>query len=167
MINTIKRVALICCLLQPAILIAEESATDAADSANLPCAGKTTVAIENNALTVEIAKDPRDRHFGLMFREALGADCGMLYLYENSQRRIFTMRNTAMPLDVAFITADGIVTELATMDIDDGLYASSTEARYVLEVNAGWFQENNLQPGSQISFNTGDALQPLSSLADY
>ena len=172
MINTMKRVALICCLLQPAVLLAEENASDDAATetnieAALPCMGTTKVDIADKSLTVELAKDLRARRLGLMFREGLGADCGMLYLFKDTQRRMFSMRNTAMPLDIAFISPTGIISELATMEIGNSNYQSAAEVMYVLEVNAGWFEENNLQPGSRMSFKMDDAMQPLSSLVNY
>lgn len=166
MINTFKRVALICCLLQPAALLAVEDGASTAANANLPCEGATEVDIAGKTLTVELANDQLTRSYGLRFREGLGYDCGMLYVFKNNQRRVFTMNHTEMPLDIAFITAGGVIAELATMTTGAVRYTSSSQAMYVLEVNAGWFEENNLQPGSQIGFKQGTALQPLASLND-
>lgn len=147
--------ALICFLIQPNISSAEAE----------PCKGSSVLDIANNSLTVEVAGDERSRRYGLMFRKTMGENCGMLFVYQNNRPRTFTMRNTLIALDIAFITEDGTISEVKTMQPGVDHYQSTVDATYALEVNAGWFEKNNLAVGTQIKFKTGEALQPLSSLS--
>lgn len=153
--QTLVYVALVCLLIQPTASMAESE----------PCKGSSMLDIETKSLTVEVAGDERSRRYGLMFRKSIGENCGMLFVFPNNRPRIFTMRNTLFPLDIAFITKDGTIAEVKTMQPGVDRYPSSVDVVYALEVNAGWFEKNNLAAGNQIMFKTGDNLKPLSSLA--
>jgi uncharacterized membrane protein (UPF0127 family) len=110
---------------------------------------------EKVGLNVEIAKTPSDREKGLMFRKSLGESDGMLFVFENEEYLSFWMKNTFIPLDIAYINKKGIINEIyymAPVDISK-IYNSINPAKYALEVNAGWFNKNKIKIGSKIDFN--------------
>ena len=108
---------------------------------------------------VELARTPDERRRGLMYREHLPADQGMLFLFERSQQLSFWMRNTYIPLDMIFITEEmavlGIV-ENAEPRTDDSRSVPGL-SRYVLEVNAGFSRKHGLRPATPVRFDGVDA----------
>lgn len=114
---------------------------------------------ENNIyLTVEIADSPEKRAKGLMFRETLDVNSGMLFTFDNSQRRAFWMKNTYIPLDIYFINEDKTILEIIHVDPcgqeECPQYLSKdTNVQYVLETNKGFAQEHEIFPGATITLN--------------
>lgn len=103
-------------------------------------------------LLTEIASSGEQRYMGLSFREGLGENAGMLFVYPEERPLTFTMRNTRIPLSIAFITEDLVVEEIIDMDVGPGqLFPSAQPARYALEVNQGWFERNGVEPGDEIT----------------
>lgn len=106
-------------------------------------------------VSVEIADDPFERADGLMYRESLAADAGMLFVFGDERVRSFWMKNTLIPLDMLFVAAD-----LTIVDIVEGalpceadpcpLYTSSAPARYGLEVNAGFVRDHGIRVGDAV-----------------
>jgi uncharacterized membrane protein (UPF0127 family) len=105
-------------------------------------------------IKAEIADTDETRSRGLMFRERMDADRGMLFVFEKSRTRSFWMKNTCIPLDIAYINENGIINEIYTMKpLDYSItYNSIKPAMFALEVNAGWFKKNNISAGSKIEF---------------
>lgn len=151
-----KLVLFVCLLATSFIAIADEH----------QCKGMDTLKIAEKPVTVEIALDERSRRYGLMFRSKLGDNCGMLFVFENNGVRTFTMRNTLIPLDIAFIDENGVIAEILTMQPGVARYPSAVQSRYALEVNEGWFETNNLAVGSTVNFIKDEELLPLSSVAN-
>ncbi|NUM67369.1 DUF192 domain-containing protein [candidate division KSB1 bacterium] len=91
---------------------------------------------------------------GLMFREQLPEDQGMLFVFEMSRIQSFWMRNTFIPLDIAFIASDGKIVDIQHMaPLDESKsYISAAPALYVLEVNAGWFERHGVKVGAMVRF---------------
>jgi uncharacterized membrane protein (UPF0127 family) len=113
-----------------------------------------TSAGARHAVTVELARTPEEQAQGLMWRRSLPADAGMLFVFEQSDRHAFWMRNTLIPLDLIFVGDDGRVVgiveraePLTTAPRDPGV-----PARYVLEVNGGWAAARGVRPGDRIRF---------------
>ena len=107
-------------------------------------------------LPVEIAKDARAHAQGLMGRERLGENAGMLFVYEGDARRFFWMKNTRIPLSLAFIDKSGEVLEIIHLQPHKpGMrvpsYRSRNKVRRVLEVNQGWFLRNGFGLGARVS----------------
>lgn len=106
------------------------------------------------AVTVELAATPERRNFGLMYRKELGADAGMLFLFERPQHLTFWMKNTVLPLDMLFIGADhrvvGIVKNAVPFTTTPR--AIDGESQYVLEVNAGFSDRHGVRDGDAVSF---------------
>jgi hypothetical protein len=119
-----------------------------------PRAGLQRIIIAEAPLLVETAQTDADRQRGLMFRERLPADQGMLFVFPVSQIQSFWMRNTFIPLDIAFISSAGVIVDIQYMKpVDESiLYTSRAPALYALEVNAGWFAKHDIQVGAQVKF---------------
>jgi hypothetical protein len=105
---------------------------------------------------VEVASTPEARATGLMGRDALPADTGMLFVYPAERPAHFWMRNCRSPLAAAFLDGTGRVLNVAEMAADDGSpddalprYASAGPALYVLEMESGWFARKGIRPGDR------------------
>lgn len=103
---------------------------------------------------VEVANTDPLRQRGLMYRETLGADSGMIFVFDRSEHLVFWMHNTLVPLDMIFITSEmrvlGVV-ENATPQTDDGREVPG-ESKYVLEVNGGFARRNGIGAGTLVRF---------------
>ena len=105
----------------------------------------------NIPLKLEIPVTLTEFKLGLMFRESLDEDCGMLFVFEESSEKSFHMNHTQIPLDIAFINASGIVESIKELQpLNPVPVYSDAEVLYALEVNRGWFTENNVNIGDQI-----------------
>lgn len=104
-------------------------------------------------IMVEIADDEGERAKGLMFRESLPEDEGMLFVYESERPLGFWMRNTLIPLDVAYVDSQGRIVDIQTMEPrDETTHWSASDAQYALEMNAGWFEANGVRVGDLVEF---------------
>ena len=116
----------------------------------------TTLNIINSSgerieVEVEIADDDTERQRGLMGRTELDEDSGMLFVYEAEQPRSFWMKDTLLPLSIAYIAADGHIVDIQDMQpLDETSYPSAEPARYALEVNQGFFTERGIQVGDRL-----------------
>ena len=105
----------------------------------------------NIPLKLEIPVTLTEFKLGLMFRESLDEDCGMLFVFSESSEKSFHMNHTQIPLDIAFINASGIVESIKELQpLNPVPVYSDAEVLYALEVNRGWFTENNVNIGDQI-----------------
>lgn len=104
------------------------------------------------AFAVEIAKTPAERARGLMFRERLAPDAGMLFLYAADQPVAMWMKNTVIPLDMLFIARNGRIVKIAerTVPLSETLIGSSGAVAAVLEVNGGTAKRLGLRPGDRV-----------------
>lgn len=103
-------------------------------------------------LQAEIADTEPLRRKGLMHRKELPGDRGMLFVFEKPAHQNFWMKNTSIPLSIAYISASGVINEIYDMKpLDTSVtYPSARPARYALEVNRGWFEKNNITRGCSI-----------------
>jgi len=112
---------------------------------------KEEVSYFDLPLEVEIPSNLRDFNKGLMFRESLENNKGMLFIFERVGRYSFYMKNTTIPLDVAFVTEDGIIDSIKELEPNDETpVASEGEVIFAIEVNRGWFAENNVEVGDEL-----------------
>jgi len=96
----------------------------------------------------EIAQTAEERSQGLMFRKSLNDGDGMLFVFERDEVLSFWMKNTYIPLSIAFITSDGRIIEIKDMyPHDENPVVSSRSARYALEVPQGWFSRAGVRAG--------------------
>jgi len=108
-------------------------------------------------LHVEIPTNIRDFNLGLMFRESLDKNSGMLFVFEEVAQQSFHMRETKIPLDIAFIREDGIIESIKQLEpFDESAVYSNGKVFCALEVNRGWFEENNVEVGDQIEIEEGE-----------
>jgi uncharacterized protein len=112
----------------------------------------TTLTIGEVSISVEVADSPEERHNGLMFRDELGADAGMLFVYPDPQPRSFWMENTTIPLSIAYLDDKGTILNIEDMRplTRDGV-RSAGPALYALEVNRGWFESHQVKPGQAVT----------------
>ena len=102
-------------------------------------------------LQIEIPTNIRDFNLGLMFRESLDQNSGMLFIFDEVAQQSFHMTETRIPLDIAFITEDGIIESIKELEpFDESPVYSDGEVLCALEVNRGWFIENNIEVGDHI-----------------
>ena len=106
----------------------------------------------NNLLSnIEVASNPNDRRKGLMFRKSLPEDHGMFFVWEYRKRQCMWMRNTYIPLNVAYIDTKGKILEIYEMlPLSEDSICSKKRVKYALEVNLDWFKRNNVKVGDQI-----------------
>tara|TARA_B100000614_G_scaffold230551_1_gene223899 strand:+ start:254 stop:703 length:450 start_codon:yes stop_codon:yes gene_type:complete len=109
------------------------------------------IKINNLLSNIEVASNPNDRRKGLMFRKSLPEDHGMFFVWEYRKRQCMWMRNTYIPLNVAYIDTKGKILEIYEMlPLSEDSICSKKRVKYALEVNLDWFKRNNLQVGDQI-----------------
>lgn len=104
-----------------------------------------------HVIRAEVAATPSERSKGLMFRQALGPNQGMVFLFDEDDRQCMWMKNTLIPLSVAFIGPDGKVInveEMAAQTEDN--HCAAKPARYALEMSAGWFAKHGIKAGAPI-----------------
>jgi len=106
-------------------------------------------------IAAEIAATPEARAQGLMHRAKFPESAGMLFVYKSSARREFWMKNTLVPLSIAFMSQDFKILEILHMVPPKGTdnppsYYSKDPARYALEVNRGWFKRNGFGVGAKV-----------------
>ena len=102
-------------------------------------------------IQAEVAQTPDERATGLMFRETMGANEGMLFVFEQPATQCFWMKNTLLPLSIAFLADDGTVVNIEHMQpksLDS--HCSKKPVRYVLEMNEGWFAKRGVKAGSRL-----------------
>ena len=105
----------------------------------------------DKTLTVEVAATPASRSQGLMFRESLPDDHGMLFIWPREQRSAMWMKNTPIPLSVAFIDREFRILNIADMEpFSTRAHASSAPALFALEVPSGWFGRNGIAAGDAL-----------------
>jgi uncharacterized protein len=102
-------------------------------------------------IQAELAQTPDERSIGLMFRKSMGANEGMLFAFEQPATQCFWMKNTLLPLDIAFVAADGTVVNIDAMKPQTlESHCSIKPVPFVLEMNVGWFAKRGIKAGSKL-----------------
>ena len=114
-------------------------------------------------LVAEVARKPNEIATGLMFRTNLASNEAMFFLLPVPQRAEFYMRKTLIPLSCGYIDDDGVLQEIHDMRPKDetSIASASTNIRFVLEVNRGWFEANHMQPGVLVRTEKGQLTELL------
>ncbi len=106
---------------------------------------------EGVELTVELAQTAAERSRGLMGREELPDNRGMLFVFPQDTETAFWMKNTLIPLSIAFIAEDGAILDVQDMEaLSEELHRSPQPYRYALEVNQDWFREHGFEMGDRV-----------------
>jgi uncharacterized membrane protein (UPF0127 family) len=131
---------------------AAKTASEPAQPSKLRTVSILTASGEEVRVRVEIADDVSEQARGLMYRTSLAENRGMLFVYRGEEQRSFYMKNTLIPLSIAFIDSEGRIVDIQDMKpLDDDLphYVSAKPAQYGLEVNQGFFEERGVKVGDR------------------
>jgi uncharacterized membrane protein (UPF0127 family) len=111
----------------------------------------TSLKLGSHEIFVEVANKETTRETGLMFRHEMDWDNGMLFVFDDSAQRYFWMKNTLIPLSIAFIDEKGIILNILEMPPQtEQTFPSNGPAKFALEMNAGWYTQNGLKPGDRV-----------------
>ena len=134
------------CLLFILLVVAfyyTRSTTEGKELYQLKVAGKV--------ITVELARTPSERGLGLMYRRQLPEDYGMLFVFPEEDYLTFWMKNTHIPLSIAFISTEGTITQIESMEpLSLSSHDSKEKAKYALEMLEGWFERHNVKVGDKV-----------------
>lgn len=110
-----------------------------------------TLQVGNTSYRVEVARTMEERAKGLMFRGRLKPKTGMLFIFPRDQKLSFWMKDTKVPLSIAFISKEGIIKEIAHMNpLSRKNVVSTYSVRYALEVNQGEFEKLGIKEGDRV-----------------
>lgn len=102
-------------------------------------------------ISAEVAQTPAERQIGLMHRRTMPVNDGMLFIFEAAQLHCFWMKNTWLPLSIAFLADDGRIVNIEDMRANtEESHCPKAKIRYALEMNQGWFAKRGLKPGMKI-----------------
>ena len=102
-------------------------------------------------IVAEIARTPAQQQTGMMFRTDMAAHEGMLFVFDDVAPRCFWMRNTLIPLAIAFIADDGTIVNIAEMSArSDQSHCAQKPVRFALEMNQGWFSKRGIKDGFKL-----------------
>ncbi|WP_018953357.1 DUF192 domain-containing protein [Thioalkalivibrio sulfidiphilus] len=119
----------------------------------LPQTGLAVIELRigERSLTAEVADTEATRRHGLMFRESLPENHGMLFVWDEPARYAMWMFNTPLPLSVAFIDAEGRIANIAHMQPHSTrVHEAVREVRYALEMEQGWFERHSIGAGDRV-----------------
>jgi len=122
----------------------------------ISCSTLPVVHFDNADFVVELANTPAERQKGLMFRESMADNHGMLFVFDDVSPRSFWMKNTLIPLDMIFINGNWTVVHVANAvpcTADPCPSYSSPPAMYVLEINGGIAEKSGIKVGSKLSLS--------------
>ena len=110
------------------------------------------IRIGDRVVQMQIAVLPAETQKGLMYRQSMGADEGMLFVFSQQQKMGFWMRNTTLPLDIGYMDAMGELREIYPMyPLDERSVPSrSNRIQFCLEMNQGWYKRNGIKPGAML-----------------
>ena len=118
---------------------------------------KAKIMINEKTYTVEVANTQEKRSKGLMFRKHLPENTGMLFVFSYEDYRYFYMKNTLIPLDIAFFDSQMKIVSIKQMEpLDETTVPSDKKAMYALEMNKGFFEKEKI--------NVGDSAKLLTSI---
>ena len=116
-------------------------------------AGLPTVQLNAgmHLIHAEVAADMGSRMQGLMHRKSMATNSGMLFIFDDATTQCMWMKNTFIPLSVAFLDESGAILNIADMQPQtEQSHCSSGPARYALEMNQGWFAQRGIKPGTKL-----------------
>ena len=142
--QVINRALVLCLLLVTSPVLSQETAQVALPAVALSIGGK--------AVKAEVADDAQERSTGLMFRDRLAPNAGMLFVMPKPERASFWMKNTTLPLSVAYINPAGVIVEIHDLEpLDEQPVPSAfPNIAYALEMEQGWFSANGILAGDRI-----------------
>jgi uncharacterized membrane protein (UPF0127 family) len=136
-------------------------AASRADDAVAPCGDPTNPYAEVQIdtlprLALEVARTPEEHQLGLMYRQSLPADNGMLFVYQRPATEGYWMHNTYVPLSIAWIDQGGTIVDIQDMQpLTDDAHFPAAAYWYALETNQGWYFDHGVGVGQQVTFCLG------------
>jgi uncharacterized membrane protein (UPF0127 family) len=124
-----------------------------ADAVSAQATGRPTVQLTAgiHLITAELATNDATRTRGLMFRQSLPANHGMLFIFDNKALQCMWMRNTLIPLSVAFVDDDGSIVNIEDMQPhDERSHCAKRPVRFALEMTQGWFAQRSIGAGAKL-----------------
>jgi uncharacterized membrane protein (UPF0127 family) len=123
-----------------------------AQGASNPPLPVTRITAGMHVIQAEVAATPGERMLGLMNRPSLAPNAGMLFVFERPGVHCFWMRNTRIPLSIAFVDDDGSIVNIADMEPFDEAsnHCPAKPVRYALEMNRGWFAKRGILAGARL-----------------
>ena len=113
---------------------------------------KVQIELGGRKLAVEAACTPQQREMGMMYRQTLKPDEGMLFVFPHDEELDFYMKNTYVPLSIAFIKSNGVIANIAHMEpYSLETHRSRTDCRFALEMPFGWFSRNGVAEDSKVT----------------
>jgi uncharacterized protein len=139
----------LCVVLLTAIAVSHTAiAQEKPVNKNLPV---VELKIKSHKLRVEVAADVNSRTIGLMNRFSLATDSGMLFVFPQSEPLGFWMKNTYIPLSIAYVDAKGVILNIADMKPqDESTHPSRGPAMFAIEMKQGWFKEKGIVAGDKV-----------------
>ncbi len=131
-------------------LVAQTPSQTGSDQERLPPPGQAWVIFGTDTIQAEVARSFEEREQGLMYRESLAKGRGMLFVFPDAQIRSFWMKNTFIPLDIAYLDAKLSIVDIQAMEPESlDSHPSASPAMLALEVPLGWFEEVGIAVGNQ------------------
>ena len=136
-----------------AAAVPNQAQTAAPGQTQVQTPSAVTLHIGKATLNAEIAATDAQRERGLMYREKLADNDGMIFIMPGIATATFWMKNTLIPLSVAFLDRNGVILEIHDMKpLDESITRSeSNQVAYALETNVHWFALNGIKPGDKIA----------------
>jgi hypothetical protein len=121
-----------------------------ADQERRPPRGEAWVIFQGDTVVAEVARTAEEREQGLMYRETLAEGRGMLFVFPDAQVRSFWMKNTLLPLDIAYIDENLTIVDIQAMaPQSEDAHTSAGPAMFALEVPQGWFEAAGIDVGAR------------------
>jgi uncharacterized membrane protein (UPF0127 family) len=148
----------------------ETPVTEVPGASQLPVSTIVNSLGERIPVQVEIADTDLERQTGLSGRTVLAEDAGMLFVFDQEQPLSFWMKDTLIPLSIAYVADDGRIVDIQDMQpLDETPQPSAEPAQYALEVNQGFFEEQGVTVGDTVELpvqGTGESVAPTGTPAE-
>ena len=120
-----------------------------------------TLEVDGHSVRTEVAGTAATRARGLMYRKKMRKNSGMLFVYDKPEPLSFWMKNTYLPLTIAFIDTQGVIVHLEDMQpLTTTAHRAPKAVPYALEMNLGWFAANGVEVGAKVDFELPPELEP-------
>lgn len=130
-----------------------------------PVLRKATLWLGPHEINVEVAMTALEVATGMMFRESLPENSGMLFAFSRPRTVAFYMKNTTVPLSAAYINSEGKVVEIHDLEPldEESIPSKEDNIQFVLEMNQGWFEKNGIGTGTLITTDKGTLATQIAS----